>query len=74
MPRKDGMKPIHILVTEESRRRINTYAEKRGFRVTADYIRHLIMEDMRAHDEEIDLDVDRGGYRARVGPEYVSRN
>lgn len=63
MPRKDGMTPIHILVSEENRARINAFATKKGHKVTADYIRNLIEADMKADGEEIDLSVDRGGWR-----------
>jgi hypothetical protein len=63
MPRKDGMTPIHILVNEENRSRINAFAAKKGHKVTADYIRSLIEADMKADGEDIDLSVDRGGWR-----------
>ena len=63
MPRKDGMTPIHILVSEENRSRINAFATKKGHKVTADYIRKLIESDMQADGEEINLSVDRGGWR-----------
>jgi hypothetical protein len=63
MPRKEGMKPIHILVSDENRSRINAFANKKGHKVTADYIRNLIEADMRASGEDIDLSVDRGGWR-----------
>lgn len=69
MARKEGMKPIHILVTEENRELISAHAGQRGFKVTADYIRLLIQEDMKAHGAEIDLGVDRGGYRERGATE-----
>lgn len=69
MPRKEGSVPIHILVSEENRERISGYARQRGFKVTADYIRHLIQADMETHGEVIDLGVDRGGYRERSEPE-----
>lgn len=64
MPRKEGMKPIHILVQDEQRQKINAFAAKRGFKMTSDYIRSLIQKDMRDLGEDIELnDVDRGGYR-----------
>lgn len=63
MARKIGMKPIHILVTEENREHINAYAAQRGFKVTADFIRHLIEVDMKENGEVINLEVDRGGKR-----------
>jgi hypothetical protein len=67
MPRDPDMKPIHILVSEENRDRINKFAKgKRRFKTTADYIRSLIESDMRANGAEIDLTVDRGGYRERT--------
>ena len=63
MARKDGMTPIHILVSEENRARINAFAARKGHKVTADYIRKLIESDMRADGEDINLAVDRGGWR-----------
>lgn len=63
MPRKEGSVPLHIIVSAEDRERINTFAASKGFKVTADYIRNLIEKDMQANGEEIDLAVDRGGYR-----------
>lgn len=65
MARKDEMKPLHILVSESNRTRINKYALSKGFKVTADYIRELIERDMQANGEDINLSVDRGGYRER---------
>lgn len=57
------MTPIYILVSEENRSRINAFAAKKGHKVTADYIRNLIESDMRADGEDINLSVDRGGWR-----------
>lgn len=63
MPRKKGMVPLHILVTEHDREMIKQQAEARGFKITADYIRHLIESDMKSNGLDVDLGVDRGGYR-----------
>lgn len=63
MPRKSGMAPIHILVSEDQREEIAQFADEQGFKVVADYIRGLIEQDMRAHGRKVDLKVDRGGNR-----------
>lgn len=68
MPRKDGMKPIHILVSGEQRDQIAAFADKQGFKVTSDYIRSLIQKDMKDNGEAIDLSVDRGGHRTKTKP------
>lgn len=63
MARKEGMKPIHILVTKGQRDQINSFAERRGYKTTSDYIRELIQEDMTRAGTSIDLTVNRGGWR-----------
>ena len=65
MPRKPNMTSIALLMTFENRDKINTFAANQGFNVTADYIRNLIEADMKAKGADIDLSVDRGGYRIR---------
>jgi hypothetical protein len=69
MARKEGMKPIHILVSEVQRRQIAKFAKGKKYKTTVDYIRTLIENDMNADGEGIDLTVDRGGYRYPTKPE-----
>lgn len=52
-------------IPEDEQERIQKHAEGRGFKITSDYIRRLIEDDMKAHGIEIDLSPDRGGYRPR---------
>lgn len=61
MPRGKGMKPIHILVPEKDKDRIDQHAREHGYKSTADYIRHLIKEDIG----DIDLSVKWGGHLAK---------
>lgn len=63
MPRKEGMQPIHILVSEADRERIKHFAKAHGYKGISDYIRHLIEQNMNEAGETIDLEVDRGGWR-----------
>jgi hypothetical protein len=65
MPRKADASSITLLMSAENRDKINAFAAEQGFKVTADYIRGLIEADMKAKGAEIDLAVDRGGYRIR---------
>lgn len=65
MPRNADMTSITLLLSFENRDKINAFATEHGFRVTADYIRGLIEADMKSKGADIDLSVDRGGYRIR---------
>ena len=65
MARKADMTSIALLMTFSNREKINAFAAENGYPITADYIRGLIEADMRAKGTEIDLSVDRGGYRIR---------
>jgi len=65
MPRKEDMTSVSVVMSFENREKLNTFASQQGFKVTSDYIRGLIEADMRAKGTDIDLSVDRGGYRIR---------
>lgn len=62
MARKN-VEAIQIVVPIGTRDVITQYAKDAGFAVLSDYIRSLIETDMNANNKEIDLTVDRGGYR-----------
>ena len=65
MPKKASTTAIALLMSFENRERINAFAASQGYKVTSDYIRNLIETDMKAKGADIDLSVDRGGYRIR---------
>lgn len=65
MPRKADASSITLLISSENREKINAFAASQGFKITADYLRSVIEADMKAKGAEIDLSVDRGGYRIR---------
>lgn len=65
MPLKRGQKKIIIAVSEKQRSAVHSLSEKRGFSITADYIRRLIEADAESVGIALDLSVDRGGYRGR---------
>lgn len=65
MPRSSGSKPFHIAMTEEEKELVKGFAQERGFKVTADYIRNLIEQDRARLGKPFKFDVDRGGYRRR---------
>jgi RNA 3'-terminal phosphate cyclase len=69
MSRNDDMTSISIAVSVENRNKIAAYAAQKNYKVTSDYIRRVIEADMRANGVDIDLSVDRGGYRIRGGGE-----
>lgn len=54
---------ISINMSPGERDQVHALARKRGFRITSDYLRHLIEEDAKAHGDEMKFTVDRGGYR-----------
>ena len=54
---------LPIYLSETQRDAVHEYARRRGFAVTADYIRELIAEDMTRNGEAIDLRIERGGDR-----------
>jgi hypothetical protein len=68
MPRKN-IEAIQIHVPQGTREKIKSYAESKKYAVFSDYIRELIEKDMRAAGVDIDLNVDRGGYRERSNDE-----
>jgi hypothetical protein len=65
MPRQKGMTSINILMSPENNEKIKEFATQQGFKIIVDYIRHLIEVDMKAKGADIDLSVNRGGYRIR---------
>jgi hypothetical protein len=65
MPRQKGMTSINILMSPENNEKIKAFASQQGFKIVVDYIRHLIETDMRSKGSDMDLSVNRGGYRLR---------
>lgn len=63
MPRKPGMSPVHILMTAEDREKVKEVSAKAGFTLVSDYIRQLIREDAQRRGVELELKVERGGWR-----------
>lgn len=64
MPPK-GYTSLSVNMLPEELKAVNELARARGFKITSDYLRHLIAEDAKNHGHNIDFDVDRGGYRPR---------
>ncbi|MBZ0293567.1 MAG: hypothetical protein K8L99_13450 [Anaerolineae bacterium] len=50
-------------VTHEEREKIHQLAQKRGFKITSDYLRHLLIQDAEAQGETLIFELDRGGDR-----------
>lgn len=63
MARKEGRRNLSIPMTDGDIKRVHEIARSRGFKITADYVRTLIMLDAQQHGEKIDFEVNRGGYR-----------
>lgn len=63
MPRKEGKKYLNVAMTESELQTVHSLAQRRGYKITADYIRDLIIQDARSHGEDMTFNVDRGGYR-----------
>lgn len=56
-------KMVGIKVSEEARAALTDLARERGYKFVSDYVRALLEADAKAHGKDIDLSVDRGGYR-----------
>ena len=65
MPRKQGQTGLQIPMSKAELEFVNSFARKRGKKITSDYVRALIEADMAAHGEAFTFEVDRGGFRER---------
>jgi hypothetical protein len=65
MPRKPDSRGLNITMRQEDLEVVKKTAQKRGFKVTSDYLRNLIEKDKEAHNEPFKFTVNRGGYRKR---------
>jgi hypothetical protein len=64
MPRKtDSAQLVIHLASESERELVHKQAKKRGYKITADYLRDLISRDMTEAGDPHKFDVDRGGNR-----------
>lgn len=62
MPQAENTGAIRVYVDRDKMGRIDAFAKRRGHKSLADYVRHLIQQDMTEGDEPIDLDVKWGRY------------
>lgn len=56
---------LGINVSTKERDEVHKLARQRGYKITSDYLRDLIIADAKAHNIEIEFDLNRGGYRGR---------
>lgn len=61
MPR-EGKKALHVYMNEDELEKVHAFAKTRGLN-TAEYIRHLIQQDMTEHGESIEFKISWGGDR-----------
>ena len=56
---------IGVNVTPEERFQVHELAKFRGYEITSDYLRELIIADAKKHGFQLRFDVDRGGDRRK---------
>lgn len=54
---------VGFKATPKERESLHALARARGFPITSDYLRKLILEDAERHNFPINFEVDRGGDR-----------
>lgn len=65
MPRKEGTKHIQIYLSQEALEDVTEHARAKGYKITAEYVRKLIEDDMEKDGKAVDFGIERGGYRER---------
>lgn len=63
MPRKPGKTTLCIPMSTEELAHVHEIARGQGFKVTSDYVRRLIEQDVASRGDSFTFAVDRGGYR-----------
>lgn len=63
MPRKVGQTALSIPMSHDEIASVHNTAKRRGYAVTADYVRALLERDIQSDNQEFRFEVDRGGDR-----------
>ena len=63
MPRKSGQTALSIPMSHDEIASVHSAAKRRGYAVTADYVRALLEHDIQSDNQGFCFEVDRGGDR-----------
>lgn len=63
MPRKVGQVALSIPMSRDEIASVHSAAKRRGYAVTADYVRALLERDIQSDDRGFRFEINRGGDR-----------